>query len=400
MKAARLFEARQKRKMPAWATEGELYEVQIRKSVQYAMFAMDLHGDLLTWNAGVENLLGYSEEEWIGENVAAIFTPADQAFDICASEMRLAAESGFASDYRWHRKKDGSKLFANGYMTAIRSTDGELVGYSKILSDETHNKVLQDALTESNMALEQFAHVVSHDLQEPLRTIGAHSELIARKQNNNLDEESRGFLNTIVGGVKRMNVLIQDILTFAMVQTEKDRPSSYSLDTDLETALTHLAGLITNTNAIVTHDPLPAVQCDQGQMVRLFQNLIGNGLKYAKQKISPVIRVSAREEGSMWVISVQDNGIGFDQKHAELIFLPFKRLHSHEEYSGSGVGLPICKRIVEGHGGRIWAKSTCGEGTTIEFSLPKDGKAPPQHTKPVTKGLNTRTDLVNPAGEL
>ena len=386
MKTAPLFETRQKRKMPAWATEGELYEVQIRKSGQYAMFAMDLHGDLLSWNVGVENLLGYSEEEWIGENVAAIFTPADQAFDICASEMRLAAESGFATDYRWHRKKDGSRLFANGYMTAIRSTAGELVGYSKILSDETHNKVLQDALTESNMALEQFAHVVSHDLQEPLRTIGAYSELIARKHNN-LDDESQEFLKTIVNGVKRMNVLIQDILTFAMVQTETDRPSSYSLDTDLETALTHLAGLIAGTNAIVIHDPLPAVQCDQGQMVRLFQNLIGNGLKYAKQNVTPVIRVSAREEGSMWVISVQDNGIGFDQKHAELIFLPFKRLHSHEEYSGSGVGLPICKRIVEGHGGRIWAKSTCGEGTTIEFSFPKQGKAPPQHTKPVTAGL-------------
>ena len=163
MKTARLFEARQKRKMPVWATEGELYEVQIRKTVQYAMFAMDLHGDLLTWNAGVEALLGYSEEEWIGENVATIFTPADQAFAICASEMKLAAEAGFASDYRWHRKKDGSELFANGYMTAIRSTEGELVGYSKILSDETRNKVLQDALTESNMALEQFARVVSHD---------------------------------------------------------------------------------------------------------------------------------------------------------------------------------------------------------------------------------------------
>ena len=186
MKTARLFEARQKRKMPVWATEGELYEVQIRKTVQYAMFAMDLHGDLLTWNAGVEALLGYSEEEWSGENVATIFTPADQAFAICASEMKLAAEAGFASDYRWHRKKDGSELFANGYMTAIRSTEGELVGYSKILSDETRNKVLQDALTESNMALEQFAHVVSHDLQEPLRTIGAYSELVARKNKNNL----------------------------------------------------------------------------------------------------------------------------------------------------------------------------------------------------------------------
>ena len=190
-----------------------------------------------------------------------------------------------------------------------------------------------------------------------------------------------------------MNILIQDILTFAMVQTEIDRPSSYSLDTDLETALTHLAGLITDTNAIVTHDPLPAVQCDQGQMVRLFQNLIGNGLKYAKKNVTPVIHVAAREEGSMWVISVQDNGIGFDQKNAELIFLPFKRLHSHEEYSGSGVGLPICKRIIEGHGGRIWAKSTSGEGTTIEFSLPKEGKAPPQHTSPVTRGLNMRRDL-------
>jgi len=374
-------------KFPDWASKEALCTFQVRETTQYAMFVIDSAGIILAWNAGVERLLGYSEMEWLGQHASIIFTPSDQGKALCEEEMKKAAETGCSSDVRWHLRKDGSELFAHGYMTALRRDDGELVGFSKILSDETKNKRLEDALTESNTALEQFAYVASHDLQEPLRTVGAYAELLQRRYRQDLNEEAGSFLDLIVKGAKRMTALVQDLLTYARVTTEVDRPSSYSLDKDFETALTQLDKAIEESKATVTHGPLPEVQVDQGQIVRLFQNLVGNGMKYRRPGVPPLIHVSAEQRDAEWVISVRDNGIGFDPVYAKQIFTPFKRLHSQEEYAGTGVGLAICKRIVEGHGGRIWADSQAGQGTTFHFSLPIEGKAPPKHTPPVTMGL-------------
>ncbi|MBC8167850.1 MAG: PAS domain S-box protein [Bryobacteraceae bacterium] len=375
------------RKSPDWATDSNFYRFQVVQATQYAMFILDTEGIILSWNAGVQNILGYSEEEWLGKHASFIFTPADQAYDICAAEMKLAGEKEHSADIRWHLRSDGTHLFAHGFMTAVRAPDGTLLGYSKILTDETKNKQLQDALTESNMALEQFAYVASHDLQEPLRTISAFAELLNRRYKDKLDAEAVGFLDLIVKGAKRMGTLIQDLLAYARVTTEVDRPSSYSLDENLETALSQLRGLIEETQATVTHDPLPMIQADQGQMVRLFQNLVGNALKYRNPELAPVVHVTASQEKSEWVIKVNDNGIGFEPKFAKEIFRPFKRLHGEDRYSGTGVGLAICQRIVEAHGGRIWAESFYGKGSSFQFSLPFEGKAPGKHTEPVTKGL-------------
>ena len=377
----------QPKPLPGWASQSNLYKFQVRETTQHAIFAIDPEGILLSWNAGVQHILGYSEEEWIGQHASIIFTPPDQAHEVCLSEMTLAAEQGCSTDIRWHLRKDGTELFAHGFMTPIRGSDGALLGYSKILSDETKNKQLEDSLTESNMALEQFAYVASHDLQEPLRTVGAYAQLLARDYKDKLDDAARGFLDLIVNGAQRMSALVENLLTFARVQTEIDRPSSYSLDQDLETALTQLGQLIDETQAVVTHDPLPTMQADQGQMVRLFQNLVGNALKYRKADTPPAIHVSAEQKNSAWVITVQDNGIGFDPKYAKDIFSPFKRLHGQQEYSGTGIGLAICLRIVERHGGHIWADSKPGQGASFHFALPVEGKAPEKHTPPVTTGL-------------
>ncbi len=373
--------------LPPWASDNNLYKYQVRGTTQHAIFALDPEGIVLSWNAGVQNILGYSEEEWIGKPASIIFTPPDLAHEVCLAEMRLAAEQGCSTDIRWHIRKDGTELFAHGFMTPIRAGDGTLLGYSKILSDETKNKQLEDSLTESNMALEQFAYVASHDLQEPLRSVGAYAQLLSRRYKDKLDEEAAGFLDLIVSGAKRMSALVDDLLTFARVQTEMDRPSSYSLDQDLEIALTQLHQSIEETQAVVTHDPLPSIQLDQGQMVRLFQNLIGNALKYRKPDTPPVIHVSAEQKKSAWVISVHDNGIGFDPKYSKEIFAPFKRLHAQHEIPGTGIGLSICRRIVERHGGSIWADSIAGQGATFHFSLPAEGKAPSKHTPPVTAGF-------------
>jgi PAS domain S-box-containing protein len=353
----------------------DLYRHQVLEISEYAMFTLSPYGILESWNAGVERLLGYSEQEWIGQPASMIFTPAEKAMEVCQSEMRKAQDLGSATDIRWHRRKDGSEFFANGFMNVIRDEAGAVLGYVKIMSDETARKQLQDSLSESNAALEQFAYVASHDLQEPLRTMGAFAELLATKYAGQFNPEAERYLSHIVKASQRMSRLIQDLLDYARATTEEDRPTSVSLDEDLEAALTHLTQAIEESSAAITHDPLPTIEVDRGQMVRLFQNLIGNALKYRKPDEAPRIHVSAEQVNREWVIAIRDNGIGFDPQYASTIFAPFKRLHQPEVFPGTGVGLAICRRIVEAHGGRIWAESQLGEGATFRITLPLEGKA-------------------------
>jgi PAS domain S-box-containing protein len=349
----------------------QLYRMQVRQLKDYAIFFIGLDGRIMTWNEGVEHLLGYTEEEWIGRDTSLIFIPADKAVALRDSEMELARQKGCVSDIRWHRKKDGSELFANGVMSAVYDPNGTLIGFTKIISDETSRKHLEDSLLESNSALEQFAYAASHDLQEPLRTIGNFAELIIKRHGSELSDSATQWLGLIVKAVARMKGLIENLLTYARVGAEKEPVVSISLDQDVETAIAQLAGTLEESGAAVTHDPLPPVVAAHSQIVRLFQNLISNAIRYASPDRKPAAHISAREEGKYWVISVKDNGIGFAQEYGESIFAPFKRLHA-QEHSGSGVGLAICRRIIENHGGRIWAESTLNEGSTFHFTLPRD----------------------------
>ena len=375
---------------PASLPTMDLYRHQVREITEYAMFTLDPDGILQSWNAGVERLLGYSEEEWIGQPASIIFTPAEKAMEVCEAEMRKAQDSGSAADIRWHRRKDGTEFFANGFMNAIRDDAGALLGYVKIMSDETARKQLQDSLSESNAALEQFAYVASHDLQEPLRTMSSYAELLTRKYTGKFDAEADRFLGFIVNASQRMSTLIQDLLEYARATTEEERPTSVALDEDLEAALTHLTQAIEESGASITHDPMPTIAVDRGQMVRLFQNLIGNALKYRKPDQIPQIHITAEQMNREWTIAIRDNGIGFDPQYASTIFAPFKRLHQPDAFPGTGVGLAISRRIVEAHGGRIWAESRPGEGAIFRFTLPLDGKPPRSHTPSVVSSAEWR----------
>lgn len=368
----------------------DLYRYQVREITEYAMFTLDPDGILQSWNAGVERLLGYSEQEWIGQPASIIFTPAEKAMEVCEAEMRKALESGSATDIRWHRRKDGTEFFANGFMNVIRDDSGALLGYIKIMSDETARKQLQDSLSESNAALEQFAYVASHDLQEPLRTMSNFAQLLIKKYKGKFDDDADRYLGFIVGASQRMSVLIQDLLEYARATTEEERPSSVALDEDLEAALTHLTQAIEESGASITHDPMPTIEVDRGQMVRLFQNLIGNALKYRKPDQAPQIHVTAERVNREWIIAIRDNGIGFDPQYASQIFAPFKRLHQPDAFPGTGVGLAISRRIVEAHGGRIWAESQPGEGATFRFTLPVGGKPSKSHTESMASSTEWR----------
>jgi light-regulated signal transduction histidine kinase (bacteriophytochrome) len=275
-------------------------------------------------------------------------------------------------------------------MNVIRDDSGALLGYIKIMSDETARKQLQDSLSESNAALEQFAYVASHDLQEPLRTMSNFAQLLIKKYKGKFDDDADRYLGFIVGASQRMSALIQDLLEYARATTEEERPASVALDEDLEAALTHLTQAIEESSASVTHDPLPTIEVDRGQMVRLFQNLIGNALKYRKPDQPPQIHISAEQANREWKITIRDNGIGFDPQYASTIFAPFKRLHQPDAFPGTGVGLAICRRIVEAHGGRIWAESQLGEGATFRFTLPAEGKPSKRHTESVVSSAEWR----------
>jgi PAS domain S-box-containing protein len=352
------------------ADEPQLYSMQVRQLKDYAIFFVDLNGRIRTWNAGVEHLLGYAEWEWINQHTSVIFTPADEAATLCDSEMNLARERGSVSDIRWHRRKDGTELFANGVLSTVYDAAGTLIGFTKLISDETSRKQLEDSLVESNSALEHFAYAASHDLQEPLRTIGNYADLIRRRHGHELGEDGTRWLGLIEQTVNRMRVLIDDVLTFVQLGVEPETVVPLSLDEDVETAMSQLAQASEESGAEVTHDPLPTITGDHRQLARLFQNLISNAIKYRSSDRPPRIHITARSEGNYWVVSVADNGIGFAQEYGEAIFSPFKRLHGRE-YSGSGVGLAICRRIVERHGGRIWAASTIDKGSTFHFTLPR-----------------------------
>jgi signal transduction histidine kinase len=226
-------------------------------------------------------------------------------------------------------------------------------------------------LSRSNADLQQFAYFASHDLQEPLRAISGFLQLLSQRYQDKLDDRGRDYIGRAVGAAGRMRSLINDLLVYSRVETKGGDFEIANLEDALDGALENLQAALAETEAVVSRDPLPRAKVDLIQMTQLFQNLIGNAIKFHRRQ--PIrIRVGCRTEDGVHHLWVSDNGIGFDARQAERIFLIFQRLHTRNQYSGSGIGLSICKRIVERHGGRIWAESEEGRGATFHFTLPKE----------------------------
>lgn len=224
-------------------------------------------------------------------------------------------------------------------------------------------------LARSNADLEQFAYVASHDLQEPLRMVAAYTQLLSERYRDKLDDEARKFIDYASEGALRMQVLVQDLLAFSRVGRADVAQVSVDCNAVMQEVLQTLSSAIEESGAAVTFGALPAVWGDRTQMVQLFQNLVGNAIKFRGQE-APVISVLAEEADPYWLFSVSDNGIGIDSESAEQIFAVFQRLHARTEYPGSGIGLAICKKIVERGGGRIWVESQPGSGSTFKFTMP------------------------------
>jgi len=229
-----------------------------------------------------------------------------------------------------------------------------------------------EALELSNRDLEQFAYVASHDLQEPLRMVSSFTQLLAKRYQGKLDKDADDFIDYIVAGAKRMQTLINDLLTYSRVDTRGESFKPMDSEATFSQATANLKVAIEEAEAVITHDPLPPLIADNSQIVQLFQNLLGNAIKF-HGKEPPRIHVSARQENNEWVFSFRDNGIGIAPEYFDRVFVIFQRLHSREEYPGTGTGLAICKRIVERHGGRIWVESEINKGSTFYFAIPPVG---------------------------
>jgi light-regulated signal transduction histidine kinase (bacteriophytochrome) len=266
-------------------------------------------------------------------------------------------------------RRNGTEIDVSVTLSPVRDSRGEIVGTSAILRDVSDLKRRDAELRRSNAELEQFAYVASHDLQEPLRMIANYSELLAQRYQGKLDERADRYIRYASEGARRMQRLVADLLAYSRVGSQGKELTTVSSQVVLDRVLALLQEQLVNAGAAVAYDALPAVQADELQLGQLFQNLIGNAVKFRSDK-PPRVAIQADRDGVFWTFAVADNGIGMDMQHTERIFQMFQRLHERGRFDGSGIGLAIAKRIVERHGGRIWVQSTPGEGSTFHFTLP------------------------------
>ena len=258
----------------------------------------------------------------------------------------------------------------SGEISRITGVASEITGYKKA---EEEIRTLLDELKRSNDELQQFAYVTSHDLQEPLRTIASFTQLLERRYKGKLDEDADEFIDYIVNASIRMKQMIKDLLKYSRVGTKQENYQQVCMENNLNDVIDNLNDLIKRSYAQITHDPLPMVFGDKSQLLLLLQNLIINAIKFRKEDEPPKIHISAVEnlEKKEYVFSIADNGIGIEEQYFERIFTIFQRLHTSDEYQGTGIGLSIAKRIVERHGGRIWVESELSKGSVFYFTLPK-----------------------------
>jgi signal transduction histidine kinase len=251
-----------------------------------------------------------------------------------------------------------------------------------------------EELARSNMELEQFAYVASHDLQEPLRMVAAYTQLLAERYHGKLDEQADKYIHYAVDGALRMQTLIQDLLAFSRAGRADMEREAADCNLLVEEALKNLSIAIRESGAKVNFECLPMITGNRAQLRQVFQNLIGNAVKFHGSQ-PPVVEISAQQEGEHWLFSLSDNGIGIAPEHVDSIFVVFQRLHTRNEYQGNGIGLSICKKIIERHGGRIWVESQEGQGATFKFTLPVEtpelSDAPPANQHKETDEENARS---------
>ena len=286
---------------------------------------------------------------------------------------------------RWDveiRPLQGRRFRASVTVAASRDEHGNILSLRWLIRDTTDRwraeneiRLAAEELKRSNQDLEQFAYVASHDLQEPLRMVRSFLGLLRGRYEGKLGADADQYIGFAVEGAERMSVMIKDLLEYSRAGRGDIKPEAVDFNRILEQAKANLQAAIDESGAVIAGDPLPTVPADAARMTQVFQNLIGNAIKFRAEGRPPKVTITACNGEGVWIFSVKDNGIGIDPAQTDRIFQVFQRLHTRDKYPGSGIGLAICKKIIERHGGRIWMESQPGQGTTFLFTIPDRGTA-------------------------
>ena len=370
-------------------------DITERKRVEDALHVTEARFDQLaeqsntvTWEADTdgiftyvskvsESVWGYRPDELVGKKhfYDLVVEAERESIKSRAIEMLKHGER-FAGLEHAVQTKDGLTVWNSTSGIPLLNADGTLRGYQGSDTDITERKRVEDALSRlvsklsaANRDLSQFAYVASHDLQEPLRMISSYLQLLSKRYSGHIDKDADEFINYAVDGANRLQRMIIDLLTYSRVGTRGKLFANTDVGVVLGFALTNLEIAIEEAHAKITYSNLPTVKADEAQLLQLFQNLIQNAIKFRSNK-PPVVHVSAERGDGEWIFSVKDNGIGIDPQYQDRLFVIFQRLHSAAKYPGTGIGLALCKRIVERHSGRIWVESELEKGSTFRFTIP------------------------------
>ena len=388
----RKFEACEQALEDRVATLAARFQVSV-EAAPAGIVMIDQQGKILLVNAATERMFDYSRDDLVGQSIELLVPdahrgrhPQDRQAFFAAKQSR---QMGTGKDL-YGRRRDGTGIPVEIGLNVVDSTDGVVV--LGTIVDITERKmleadqarmaealkqqaeslaVLNSQLAESNEELEQFAYVASHDLQTPLRQVTSFAEFLEQEYKGKLDETADEYINWIVDGSKRMQALINDLLEYSRIESRGSPFGPISMNQIVDDTLLLLRLEIEESGGSVTRDDLPAIRGDKSQVSRLMQNLIGNGLKYRGDE-APKVHIFADESDAGVTVSVQDNGIGIEPSYHERIFEVFRRLHTQQEYPGTGIGLAVCKRIANRHGGKIWLESEVGKGSTFSFMIPND----------------------------
>ncbi|MGZ8493673.1 MAG: PAS domain-containing sensor histidine kinase [Gemmatirosa sp.] len=359
-------------------------EETFRSAFEHSGIGLGLVGLDGRWqrvNRALCRILGYEQSELLALTFQEVTHPEDLPVDLeLVQQLMDGARESYELEKRYLRK-DGQIVWALMDRSVVRSPDGAPRFFIAQVQDITARRMLDVALqrqrenlARSNAELEQFAYVASHDLKEPLRAIASYTQLLHERYAEQLDDRARKYIGYAVEGATRMGALIDDLLALSRVGTAVRPFELVDLDAVLRQTLQGMAITVAEAAGTVTSDPLPTVRGDAAQLRQVLQNLIGNALKFRRPGVAPRVHLSATSDADRWTIAVRDNGIGIEARFADRVFVIFRRLHTREEFPGTGIGLAICRKVVERHGGEIWVEPAPDAGSTFRFTLPRDDR--------------------------